>query len=39
MPGTSYSPKDSSPKEFGQVTSVANQLDPASQSSGFENVD
>jgi len=37
-PGTSYVPKDSSPKELGQVTSVAKQPDPAVQSNSFENV-
>jgi hypothetical protein len=38
-PGTSYVPKDSSAKELGKVTSVANQLNPAAQSNSFENVD
>jgi hypothetical protein len=38
-PGTSYIAKESSPKELGQVTLVAKQLDLAAQSNGFENVD
>jgi hypothetical protein len=32
-------PKDSSPRELGQVTSVAKQPDSAVQFNGFENVD
>jgi hypothetical protein len=38
-PATSYVPKNNSPKELGQVTSVAEQPHPAAQSNGFENVD
>jgi hypothetical protein len=34
-----HTPRDSSKKESGQVTSVAKQPDPATQSNGFENVD
>jgi hypothetical protein len=32
-------PRIYSPKELGQVISVAKQPDPAAQSNGFENVD
>jgi hypothetical protein len=32
-------PKDSSPEELGQVTLVAKQLNPATQSNSFENAD
>jgi hypothetical protein len=31
--------EDGSPKELGQVTSVAKQTDSAAQYNGFENVD
>jgi hypothetical protein len=38
-PATSYIPKNGTPKELGQVTSVAKQTYSAARSNAFENVD
>jgi hypothetical protein len=38
-PGVSHVPEDSSPKELGQVTSMAKQPNPSAHSNGLKNVD